>query len=258
MTTESPAPAPDAAVLVAVMADPRDFVRARDEGWYRIPLARAPRQIAAEYLAFYLTGAFEPAERWAVRWIAGVRGYHLATRRDLIPHEPAHVRAADRYYRVDLGPLEQLPRPIPSRRLRRITFIHTTWGRLMAAEEINDLWVRSPAKERLWRALQAAGLEGSTEHDYPLVDGGPPEIDFAVFGDGVRAAIMVGGDREEPAEGGQVRERAALDYILARGGWTAIYVDAGDPRSIDACLHILRGMGLGRSGAQQQRSQHGV
>lgn len=140
----------------------------------------------------------------------------------------------------------------------------------MMAEEINDLWVHTPARERLWLALQAAGLAGSTEHDYPLVDGGEPAaggeplagrgpaIDFAVFGDGVRAAIMVGGDRGEPAEGGQVRERAAIDYILARGGWTAIYVDAGDPGSIDACLHILRGMGLGRSGAQQQRSQHGV
>lgn len=169
MTKESPAPAPDAGVLVAVMADPRDLARARDEGWYRIPLARAPRQIAAEYLAFYQTGSFEPAERWAVRWIAAVRGYHLTTRRELIPEEPGHVRAGDRYYRVDLGPLERLPHPIPSRRLRRITFIHTTWDRLMAAEEINDLWVRSPAKERLWRALQAVGLEGLLEQDYPLM-----------------------------------------------------------------------------------------
>lgn len=165
MSTEPLVPAPDAAVLVAVINDPLDFARARDEGWYRIPLARAPRQIAAEYVAFYLTAAFEPGERWSVRWIAAVRGYRLATRRELIPDEPAHVRAADRYYRVDLGPLVALPEPIPSRRLRRITFIHTTWARLAAAKEINDLWVRTPARERLWRALQAVGLGGLLEHE---------------------------------------------------------------------------------------------
>jgi hypothetical protein len=45
------------------------------------------------------------------------------------------------YYKVQLGPVQQLERPIVSLRWRRITFIHTTWDRLHDAREINDLLV---------------------------------------------------------------------------------------------------------------------
>ncbi len=68
----------DSPVLVVVINDPADLARAKDEGWYRIPLARAPKRVAAEWLAFYQTGAFPEGERWAVRWLAAVRGYRVA------------------------------------------------------------------------------------------------------------------------------------------------------------------------------------
>ncbi len=173
------APIPDETpVLVVVLNDTADLVRARDLGWYRIPLARAPRRVAADYLAFYQTGAFPPAERWAVRWLAPVRGYAIATRRELIPAEPDHPRADDRYYQIDLGALEPLPHPIPSRRLRRITFIPTTLARLLEADEINDLWVKSNAQERLWAALKQADIEA--ERQYPLREDLPQYVvDFA-------------------------------------------------------------------------------
>jgi len=69
MTEQSDAPySPEhAPVLVAVLNNQPDFERARDEGWYRIPLKRAPRRIAAEYLAFYQTGAFGD-DGCAVNW----------------------------------------------------------------------------------------------------------------------------------------------------------------------------------------------
>src|SRR6195952_4328482 len=101
---------PTARVLVAIMARPRDMVAARDEGWYRVPLARAPRALQAEYLAFYQTAAFG-AERWAVRYIARVRMVSLATRAALLPDEADHPRASERYYRFALDPLLALPVP---------------------------------------------------------------------------------------------------------------------------------------------------
>ena len=52
-------------VLVAVMNDRRDFEIARHEGWYRIPLKRAPSRVGADYLAFYQTKAFGD-EKWAI------------------------------------------------------------------------------------------------------------------------------------------------------------------------------------------------
>jgi hypothetical protein len=231
--------APEAPVLVAVVNNPADLERARTEGWYRIPLSRAPARIGADFLAFYQTGAFPEEERWAVRWLAAIRGYHLATRRELLPDEPNHPRADDRYYRVELEDLAPLPHPIPSLRLRRIAFIRTTLGRLLEAREINDLWVRTPGQERLWRALQQAGLEDQVEHEYPLMDDLPYTASFAVFPDGSspttgRVAVIVV-DRDQEL-GDCIRDRADLDYPLARGGWRAVFVDPADSASIARCL----------------------
>ena len=118
----------DALVLVAVLTSPRDLAIAREQGWYRIPVKRAPRRVAADYLAFYQTRAFGE-EAYAVSYYAPVRRFHLARRAELLPDEPDHPRAGEAYYQIEIGSLERLPRPIPSRRLRRITFIPTTLKR---------------------------------------------------------------------------------------------------------------------------------
>ena len=55
---------PDDRVLVAVMNRPQDLQIAREQGWYRVPAARAARGIFFEYVAFYLTAAFE--EKWSI------------------------------------------------------------------------------------------------------------------------------------------------------------------------------------------------
>ncbi len=147
----------EARVLVAVVTRPRDLAKARDEGWYRVPLARAPRMLAAEYLAFYQTAAFG-AERWAVRYIAAVRAVGIATRAALLPDEPGHPRAAERYYRFTLGPLERLPAPVPSRRLRRVTFIPTTFGQLLRARDVVELWRPGDDARAAWEGLWGAGV----------------------------------------------------------------------------------------------------
>jgi hypothetical protein len=140
-------------VLVVVINNQWDLRMAQEQGWYRIPLRRAPRQVAADYLAFYQTAAFGE-EKWAINYFAPVRRYHVVRRRDLLPQEAHHPRAEDLYYRVEIGSLERLPAPIASRRLRRITFIATTLERLMTATEINDLWMGGVSEEELWDAFQ--------------------------------------------------------------------------------------------------------
>jgi hypothetical protein len=213
MTTGAP---DDNPVLVVVVNDPADLARARDEGWYRIPLDRAPRRIAADYLAFYQTGAFPPEERWAIRWLASVQEYRLTTRKELIPEEPEHPRADQSYYKVMLGPLTSLPHPVPSHRLRRITFISTTLGRLMQAEEINDLWIKSSAQERLWAALKLADVDA--ERQYPLADD-LPTADFALLCRDGRVAVLI---VDEPTADGELREAFPSDYLLAAGGWAVV------------------------------------
>ncbi len=173
------APETDSSVLIVIVNDPRDLKHALDDGWYRIPLARAPARIAVDYLAFYQTGAFPEGERYLVRWYAPVQDYRIVQRRELLPDEPEHPRAADRYYRVGLGPGIALPCRIPSRRLRRITFIPTILSRLLAAQEINDLWIKPGTHERMWQALQQAGLDA--EYQFEVTESPTPYVaDFVL------------------------------------------------------------------------------
>ncbi|PDW04035.1 hypothetical protein [Candidatus Viridilinea mediisalina] len=151
-------PEDDARVLVVVVTRPRDLALAREAGWYRVPLARVPSRLAADYLAFYQTAAFGP-ERWAVRYYAPVLRYRIATRLELLPDEPEHPRAAERYYRIELGPLAELPLPVPAARLRRVAFIATTFGQLRRASDVRQLF--HPAEDaRLDPDLWGAGLAG--------------------------------------------------------------------------------------------------
>ena len=149
-------------VLVAVMTNPSDFRLARDEGWYRIPVRHAPSCTAdAAVLGFYFTTTFED-EKWAVHWYSEVRGHELVLRRDLFPDESDHLRANERYYKLQIGPLIRREPPIPSLRWRRVTCIATTWDRFSAAEEINDLYVSGA--DGLYVMLKESGF--FPERDY--------------------------------------------------------------------------------------------
>jgi hypothetical protein len=147
-------------VLVAVLPRPRDLEIARTQGWYRVPLERAPQQLAADYLAFYQTAAFGE-ERWSVRYLAPIVRYRIVTRRELLPEEANHRRADDRYYRIDLGPLQELALAVPAARLRRISFIATTFGQLRRARDVRELW-HPDEDELLGDDLWGAGLAGKS------------------------------------------------------------------------------------------------
>jgi hypothetical protein len=143
-------------VLVAIMNKQHDFEIARDEGWYRIPVKHAPQSTTeAAVLAFYLTKAFAD-DKWSIRWYGPVRGHELVRRRDLLPDQPYHPRADEAYYKLQLGPLMELERPIPSLRWRRITFIESSWDRFTAAEEINDLY--ASGADGMFVTLKEAGF----------------------------------------------------------------------------------------------------
>lgn len=250
-------------VLVAVLPSPADLRRVVQEGWYRIPVARAPQQMAADYLAFYQTGAFEMNERWQVAVISAVRRVGVAQRRELLPAEPHHPRAEELYYRIELEQLQRLARPVVSRRLRRITFISTTLARLLNAREINDLWDKGPAQDRLWQALLAAGLEAERqapwdeaaedEDEISLdelrgVAESPerPLIDFALTGAAGRVAVICLTESEEAPR--RVRELPIARYALVAAGWIPIVLETECIwRQPNACLQEINAALLGDS-----------
>lgn len=157
---------PEDRVLVAYLPTTRDFEILRQEGWYRIPQQYAPKGIHAEYYAFYFGRDFGD-RKWAIHYFAEQRGNELVWRRDLFPDQPDHPRAADLYYKVSLGPLQELERPIISLRWRRITFMHTTWDRFVEAREINDLLIEGGAYvDRLFATLKDKGVR--VERNYSI------------------------------------------------------------------------------------------
>lgn len=170
---------PEDRVLVAYVPEPADFEIIKNEGWYRIPQKRAPKGLHAEYFAFYFGQKFGP-EKWAIHTYAPRLGHELTTRADLFPDEADHPRAADLYYRIQLGTVRRLERPIVSLRWRRVTFLHTTWDRFQDAKEINDLFVEGGEYvDRLYATLKERGLR--------------PERDYLVKerGDGYRVPLAV-------------------------------------------------------------------
>lgn len=151
-------PPPTSLILVAVVPSARDLEIARVLGWYRIPLRKAPKVVAVDYLAFYQTAAFGDADKWQIQYVAPVRGHELTTRAELLRDEPDHPRANEEYYKIQIGPLQRLPRAIPADKWRRVTFFYTTGEYLSQAMDVNDLVVQTDEREVLWSALRERAI----------------------------------------------------------------------------------------------------
>lgn len=168
-------------VLVCLLPSPRDLEIARLLGWYRIPFRAAPKVVAVDYLAFYQSGSFgEGAGR--IEWMAPVRGHELTTRAELLRDESDHPRAGEEYFKIQLGPLERLPRPVTADKWKRLTFLYTTGEYLLKAQTLNDLVVQSDERQLLWQSLrERAENEQLYKADLPEADI-PPEVLIALLG----------------------------------------------------------------------------
>lgn len=219
---------PEDRVLVAYVPQPADFARARDAHWYRIPQAHAPKGIHAEYIAFYF-GRHFGQQKWAIHYFAANRGHELARRVDLIPAEPRHPRAHDLYYKLQLGEMQALERPIPSLRWRRILFIHTTWDRFRDAVEINDLFQDGDAYvNRLYATLKEHGVQ--PERHYRVEESGSA-YDLPLSIPCRHGRVDIPADRlpRTPAETAALAT-AVLQQVAALGGTQPVAAGSGKRR----------------------------
>jgi hypothetical protein len=228
-------------VLVAVVNNPADLRRAASEGWYRIPQRRAPQRIGADYLAFYQTGAFgKQPEAQTVTFYAPIRRYQLRTRAELMPAEPDHPRAEDYYFRIEIGPLMRLDRPVPANRLRRLTFIHTTIEQLFSAEDVTHLYTQDDSFEKLWQALHANRLHPLANR---LAGEWPVDITLRVRSGylGIRCV-----DEEDAAQ--------EMSYAQLPPRWTMIHLNIQQIHAdLPACLRQIASTLINLGGALDSR-----
>ena len=174
-------------ILVAFLPSPRDLEIARVLGWYRIPLRTAPRVVAVDFLAFYQPASFGEGHRWCIELFAPVTGHELVTRQQLFKEESEGSRAGHEYFKISLGPLQTLPRPIPADEWKRLTFLYTTGERLLAAQTLDDLSVHDEERQGLFHALRERAKEKqqySTVHqpEFPFDPKLLAYISFGGFG----------------------------------------------------------------------------
>jgi hypothetical protein len=97
-----------------------------------------------------------------------------------------------------------LARPIPSRKLRRITFISTRLDLLLAAGEINDLWEKERRQDELWAALRSHQIEAEREVLIRERGAGPSLVGAGFSRPGPRSPRPYVADFLVPCPGGPV------------------------------------------------------
>ena len=170
-------------VLVAILNNILDFNIARERGWYRIPVDVAGKRLKdrwpPKWLAFYQTKVFGQ-EGHSIHYFAPVLDIREVSRAQLFPEEPPHAKSFRRYHQAFIGPLQQLPKPILSRRFRRIVFIPTTWHKFTNAVEINDLWDESLLEDRLWAQFKRLKINAECQEMITVKDR-YYFLDFAIY-----------------------------------------------------------------------------
>ncbi len=139
-------------VLVAIMNDQRDIALAQQQHWYRIPVSSAAKwlknQWPLHWIALYMTKQFS-IDAHAVPYNGRVIEIRTVNLRQLFPNEAENPKSNRRYYQLIFDPLQELPRPILSRRCRRNVSFPTTWQKFANTVEINDLYEGSPLEDQL-------------------------------------------------------------------------------------------------------------
>jgi very-short-patch-repair endonuclease len=239
-------------VLVAIINNRRDLKIAQEKHWYRIPVKSAPKRWKSDYLAFYQTKVFGK-EKWAINYYAEIKGFEKLKRIELLPGEKNHPRALEDYYKIEISELKSLPKPIISRRWRRITFICTSLSRLKKAEEINDLFMESPLEEKVWYELKRKKIEA--ERQYLIGEGKVRYyLDFAIFCQKGKIDVECNGDFWH-SQKRQIFKDNQRDNFLTSQGWSVLRFGSKEiNKSLQACLELIKKIVNGKGGIQNQKS----
>lgn len=224
-------------VLVGVLKNRRDRDLLFREHWYRIPVFYAPKRKFL-YLAFYQPAAFGRGGK-SIRYYARVLTARARKRRALLPREPKHPKAGEKYLQIRVGRIRALARPIKNVLPRRVSFGFTTLCRLRAAKDLLQLYGVVPTEQIVGAMLTRQGISAVAQCTVS-VGGRRYRLDFAIFCE--RGPVAIECDNAKAHAGRRQRGRDnAKDAFLRYHGWTVIRLAEQDILAHpDACLSRVR------------------
>lgn len=222
-------------LLVAIMNTPSDFEILKSQGWYRVPVDTAPKRWPPQWIAFYQTKVFGD-EAHAVHYYGRVTKIHRTPRHVLFPDEPENTKSSRMYYQVHIQRLEERYQPIPSRRLRRIVFIPTTWAKFAEAEEINDLFDDSPLEDALWRQFRRERIPAERQWEWQRQQR-RYMLDFALFCNEGNIDVETDGDSYHVSAEASASDNERNNALTA-AGWQVLRFNSLqiNERAADYCL----------------------
>ena len=238
---------PDERVMVALLPQPRDWYLLRDQGWYRIP---CKTQLRHDYrhLAFYFGDESFRKKAWQICWWATIESREIKPRRELLPDEADNAKADLLYFKLSVGELRPLQRPILSRRARKLVFVPTTLDKLCGADELNDLWHESPLEDALWQTLREHGIPAERQW-FLYAARSQYCLDFAVFCERGGLDIECDGDSYH-ANAEKSREDNLRNNALTSAGWAVLRFNTEQIiHEMPACLRTIRATIAQRGGA---------
>ncbi len=210
-------------VLVGIVNNIKDFEIIRSQNWYRIPVDKAQKFLSKrwppEWIAFYYSGSIKNSP-FLILHYAKIINITEASRRELFPYEQGNSKSDRRYYKISFEKLEALPKPILSRRWRRIIFIQTTFDKFKKAVEINDLFDGSSLEDKLWAELKRNKIDAERQ-ELIQINNRFYFLDFAIYCVKGKLDIETDGDtwhhNPERAEDDNIRS----NYLTSQG-WNII------------------------------------
>ncbi|MDP2363050.1 MAG: DUF559 domain-containing protein, partial [Ignavibacteria bacterium] len=218
-------------LLVGIVNNNKDLEIIRVQHWYRIPVINANKLLGSswppKWIAFYQSGMIKN-NPFMIRHYAKISEIKIVARKTLFPDERHNVKSNKRYYKISFDELITLPKPILSRRWRRIVFIPTTIDKLLKAFEINDLYDGSTLEDKLWAELKQNEIEAERQ-ELIQIENKFYFLDFAIYCMKGKIDVETDGDmwHHNP-------ESASKDNIrnndLASIGWNIIRFNSNQIR----------------------------
>jgi hypothetical protein len=151
-------------IMVGPLRGPEHLELIRRARYYHVPVsAIAASRTAVAYIAFYEGASRFHARTGVIREYAAVLRVARARRSELPGLSwPARGAPDAPYFRFDLGPIQQLARPITNPERLRVAFRFPNFDRLYEAETLGDLGTRAP-KDRKTGGLGKRSVTRSTD-----------------------------------------------------------------------------------------------